>query len=60
MRAIRDKLSREIMDMSFEEEKDYIKKQLSELKTNSLNIREKIIQGLELSSDLCFTPVHCM
>jgi uncharacterized protein with HEPN domain len=33
MREIRDKLSHEIMDMSYEEEKDYIKKQLSELKS---------------------------
>ena len=33
MREIRDKLSHEIMDLSYEEEKDYIKKQLSDLKS---------------------------
>ena len=32
MREIREKLSSDIMDMSLEEEKDFIKKQLSELK----------------------------
>jgi hypothetical protein len=32
MRDIREKLSVEIMDMTFEQEKDYIKKQLAELK----------------------------
>lgn len=32
MRAIRDKLSLEIMDMSFEQESEYIKNQLAELK----------------------------
>jgi hypothetical protein len=32
MRAIRDKLSSEIMDMTFEQEKEYIKNQLTELK----------------------------
>jgi hypothetical protein len=32
MRDIRDKLSMEIMDMTFEQEKDYIKNQLAELK----------------------------
>ncbi len=32
MREIRDKLSSDIMDMSLEQEKDFIKKQLSELK----------------------------
>jgi hypothetical protein len=32
MREIRDKFSLEIMDMSFEQEKEYIKNQLAELK----------------------------
>ena len=32
MREIRDKFSLEIMDMTFDQEKEYIKKQLSELK----------------------------
>ncbi len=32
MREIRDKVSLDIMDMSVEQEKDFIKKQLSELK----------------------------
>lgn len=32
MREIRDKFSLEIMDMTFEQEKEYIKNQLSELK----------------------------
>ena len=32
MRAIRDKFSLEIMNMTFEQEKEYIKKQLAELK----------------------------
>ena len=32
MREIRDKFSIEIMDMTFEQEKEYIKKQLAELK----------------------------
>lgn len=32
MREIRDKFSLEIMDMTFEEEKEYIKNQLAELK----------------------------
>jgi hypothetical protein len=32
MREIRDKFSIEIMDMTFEQEKEYIKKQLDELK----------------------------
>jgi len=32
MRDIRDKLSLEIMDMTFEQEQEYIKNQLSELK----------------------------
>jgi hypothetical protein len=32
MREIRDKFSMEIMDMTFEQEKEYIKNQLAELK----------------------------
>lgn len=32
MRDIRDQLSNDIMDMSLEQEKDFIKKQLTELK----------------------------
>ncbi len=32
MRDIRDKFSMEIMDMTFEQEKEYIKNQLAELK----------------------------
>ena len=32
MREIRDTLSLEIMDMTFEQEKEYIKNQLAELK----------------------------
>ena len=32
MREIRDKFSIEIMDMTFEQEKEYIKNQLAELK----------------------------
>ena len=32
MREIRDKFSHEIMDMTFEEEKEYIRKQLAALK----------------------------
>ena len=37
MRAIRDKLSTEIMDMTFEQEKEYIKNQLAELKLKKFN-----------------------
>lgn len=33
MRVIRDNLSIEIMDMTFEQEKEYIKNQLTELKS---------------------------
>ncbi len=36
MREIRDQLSREIMNMSFEEEKTYIRQQLIELKNKRL------------------------
>ncbi|MCD4790453.1 MAG: hypothetical protein K8R37_10670 [Bacteroidales bacterium] len=32
MREIRDKFSQEIMNMTFEQEKEYIKNQLAELK----------------------------
>lgn len=32
MRDIRDRLSLEIMDMTFEQEKEFVKNQLSELK----------------------------
>lgn len=32
MREIRDKFSNEIMDMTFDQEKEYIKNQLAELK----------------------------
>jgi hypothetical protein len=34
MREIRDNLSLEIMDMTFEQEKEHIKNQLTELKLN--------------------------
>lgn len=37
MRLIRDKLSIEIMDMTFEQEKEYIKNQLAELKLKKLS-----------------------
>ena len=37
MRDIRDKVSIEIMDMTFEEEKEYIKNQLAKLKIKKLN-----------------------
>jgi uncharacterized ferritin-like protein (DUF455 family) len=37
MREIRDKLSIEIMDMTFEQEKEHIKSQLSELKLKKQN-----------------------
>lgn len=33
MRTIRDKFSMEIMDMSFEQEREYIKMQLADLKS---------------------------
>jgi hypothetical protein len=33
MREIRDKLSIEIMDMTFEQEKEYLKNQLAKLKS---------------------------
>jgi hypothetical protein len=36
MREIRDALSFEIMDMTFEQEREYIKKQLAELKLKKL------------------------
>ena len=36
MREIRDKFSLEIMEMTFEQEKEYIKNQLAELKSKRL------------------------
>jgi len=42
MRVIRDKLSIEIMNMTFEQEKEYIKNQLAELKFKRLR-RQHII-----------------
>jgi hypothetical protein len=36
MRAIRDKFSTEIMDMSFEQEREYIQNQLAKLKIKSM------------------------
>lgn len=36
MREIRDKISIEIMDMTFEQEKEYIKNQLTELKLKKI------------------------
>lgn len=41
MREIRDKLSLEIMDMSFEQEKEFIKSQLAEIKAR----KQKKIQA---------------
>ena len=37
MREIRDNLSLEIMDMTFEQEKEHIKKQLAEMKLKKQN-----------------------
>ena len=37
MREIRDKFSLEIMDMTFDQEKEYIKNQLAELKLKKFN-----------------------
>ncbi len=37
MREIRDKFSIEIMDMTFEQEKEYIKNQLAELRLKKRN-----------------------
>ena len=37
MREIRDKLSEEILDMTWEQEKEYIKNQLAELKSKKQN-----------------------
>ena len=37
MREIRDKLTIEIMDMTFEQEKEHIKSQLAELKLKKQN-----------------------
>lgn len=39
MREIRDKFSLEIMDMTFDQEKEYIKKQLSEVKLKRQNTK---------------------
>ena len=39
MREIRDKFSIEIMDMTFDEEKEYIKSQLTELKLKKQNTK---------------------
>lgn len=36
MREIRDKLSHEIMDLTFEQEKEYIKNQLVQLKLKKI------------------------
>lgn len=41
MREIRDKFSIEIMEMSLAQEKDFIKKQLAELKRKKHNINFK-------------------
>ncbi|MFZ4414327.1 MAG: hypothetical protein ACOYOV_14685 [Bacteroidales bacterium] len=38
MREIRDNLSIEIMDMTFEQEKEYIKKQLAALKAKNARL----------------------
>jgi hypothetical protein len=38
MREIRDNLSIEIMDMTFEQEKEYIKNQLAELKAKKAQL----------------------
>jgi len=37
MREIRDKFSEEILDMTWEQEKEYIKNQLAELKSKKHN-----------------------
>jgi len=42
MREIRDKFSIEIMDMTLEEEKEFIKKQLAELKMKLLKNTESV------------------
>jgi len=42
LRAIRDSLSLEIMDMSFEQEKEYIKKQLAELKMKKQGRKQQV------------------
>jgi hypothetical protein len=42
MRDIRDKFSLEIMDMTFEQEKEYIKKQLADLKLKKLSRQNAI------------------
>lgn len=40
MREIRDKLSHEIMNMSFDEQKKYIKEQLTEIKMEKMQQTE--------------------
>ncbi len=42
MREIRDKLSLEIMDMTFAQEKEYIKSQLAELKLKRRDRKQTI------------------
>jgi hypothetical protein len=42
MREIRDKFSIEIMDMTFEQEKEYIKMQLAKLKSKKLG-KQRVI-----------------
>jgi hypothetical protein len=42
LRVIRDKLNIEIMDMTFEQEKEYIKNQLAELKFKRLGRQHSV------------------
>ena len=42
MREIRDKLNIEIMDLTFEQEKEFIKKQLAELKFKKHGKRQAV------------------
>lgn len=42
MREIRDKFSLEIMDMTFDQEKEYIKNQLAELKLKK-QVKHRIV-----------------
>ena len=42
LRKIRDKFSIEIQDMTFEQEKEYIKKQLTELKLKKRNVKKTV------------------
>lgn len=48
MREIRDKVSFDIMEMSLDEEKNFIKKQLSELKRK----RKYVVQQILLSAQM--------